>query len=194
MSTKKLSSSVLSKIQEEHIKPIPKWHYWIKNGLFWTIFLLSAFIGGRGISVIMRIYSESDLGFIMLSHGPFLPPFLTILPLFWIIFFLLFLLFAAYGLHSTKKGYRFSTTKLIALNLGIALVIGIGAFALGDAPGFEEALHPLKKGLRNQKPAYKECNIYKIIQACQHKNLKHFFSGCVINSEIGHFISFIHNL
>lgn len=137
----KFSNSILDKIKAEEIKPRPSWHFWVRNVAFWSIFILAAVIGGRAIGVMGRLLTDFDLPFILGAKGPLLPRIFTILPLFWISFFLLFLLLANYGLHHTKKGYKFSMTKLVGTNLLISILIGAGATVAGDGERFEEMVH-----------------------------------------------------
>lgn len=135
------SKDILKKIKSEDIKQRPSWHFWIKNVIFWSIFGLSAFIGGRAIGVMGRLITDADLPFLLGAKGAIMPRIISLFPLFWIIFFLLFLLFANYGLHHTKRGYKLGTTKLIGINLAISLIIGSCATILGDGERFEKMVH-----------------------------------------------------
>jgi hypothetical protein len=137
----KFANSILKKIKTEDLKPRPSWHFWLRNIAFWSIFALAALIGGRAIGVMGMVFSDIDIPFLMEAHGPLLHHITTILPLFWIIFFLLFLLLANYGLHHTKRGYRLGTTKLVGINLIISFAIGGGAFLIEDGEKFEKFVH-----------------------------------------------------
>ncbi len=137
----KLSQHILEKIKNEDLKPTSKWVFRAKNGLFWGIFAGAAITGSRAIAVLIRIVSDSEFLLATSAQGGFIPPLRHLLHPFWLLFFLLFLLFASYGLHQTKNGYRFQTWKLIILNLFISLVIGVGGFLVGDGERFEKYIH-----------------------------------------------------
>lgn len=137
MIAEKLPKIILSKIKKENIKPKPRLYFLLKNILFWIIFAASAILGARAVGVIIFIVFKSDFGFLMRAPGPIFMPLLRIFPFFWVIFFLLFLLFAAAGLHQTKKGYKLSTVQLVGINILLSLVIGIVSYVIGDAENFE---------------------------------------------------------
>jgi hypothetical protein len=150
----KLSVTILKRIKIEEIKQRPSWHFWLKNSAFWIIFGLAALIGGRAIGVMGMVFNDVDLPFLMEAHGPVIHHLATILPLFWMVFFLLFLLLANYGLHHTKKGYKFGTTKLVGINLIISLIIGGGAFLIEDGEYFEKMVHekaPIFKKMEDKR-------------------------------------------
>ena len=138
MSKKNTSSKkALDFIKKSGLKPKPKWQFALKNGLFWGIFTLSILIGARSLAVVLyalSYFKPSLIGHI--APIPVLPVF-ALLPFFWIIFLLIMLILAMSGLHHTKKGYKIPIVKLIAINLGLSILLGLGAFALGDGPRFE---------------------------------------------------------
>lgn len=140
--SKKLSNSVLRKIKKNKIKPRPKWHFLIKNILFWTVFGLCVILGAKAVGITLFALTESHFLFIAKAHGPIFLPWLRIFPFPWLIFFLLFLLLASYGLHHTKKGYKLSTTKLVKVNLLLSLILGIVSCESGLAENFERNFHP----------------------------------------------------
>ncbi len=137
----KFSQNILDKIKKEEIQPTSKWVFIMKNSLFWIIFCIAAITGGRAFAVVIRVAHETELGFAMQARGGMFPPFMRILPVFWVLFFLLFLIFSAYGLHHTKKGYKLQTYKLILINLFISALIGTAAFLAGDGERFEKYIH-----------------------------------------------------
>lgn len=142
MDHKSLSQSVLGRIKEQHIEPKPHWHFTLKNVLFWVVFGLSVLIGARAMGVV--IFVLSDLRPELLAqngglHGG-IPPVMQILPLTWLLFFVLTILIAVLGLHHTKKGYKVSIGKIILINLLATLLLGGVLFALGDGERFEQTI------------------------------------------------------
>ena len=137
MPPKKLSQSVLKKIKKEKIKPRPKWHFLIKNSLFWAIFGMAALLGAKAIGIIIFILTEANFLLIWQSRGPHFSILLRIFPFFWIIFLLLFLFLASEGLHHTEKGYKIPLPKLIGINILISLILGVASYGLGYAEKFE---------------------------------------------------------
>jgi hypothetical protein len=128
MTSKKLSNSVLDKIKKEEIAPRPAWHFLAKNGFFWLIFGIAAILGARAVGVLIFMYFELDVQFLFLIKA---------FPAFWVIFILLFIIFAMTGLHQTKHGYRLSIQRLLGINLMISLALGSLSYGVGDAAAFE---------------------------------------------------------
>ena len=138
MKKAKLSQSILSKIEKEHITPTPKWVFWIKNCVFWFIFVVAVLIGARAIGVVIKVLNAPDFAMFMESNGGIVKPLWAVLPLFWISFFSLFVIFAILGLHQTRHGYRLSIMKLVGINIFLSRIVGAGSYAAGDAHRFEE--------------------------------------------------------
>ena len=154
MTSKKVAESVLDKIKQENIKQWPKWYFVTRNILFWAAFSVSAIIGARVIGVVMFAFTQFDFTMIARSKGGFLIPMLKVFPYLWIIFFLIFIIFAILGLQRTSNGYKLSTTKLIGLNVLISLVLGILFLGIGDAKKFENRMAkrlPFYSGIEQQR-------------------------------------------
>ena len=141
MSQSKLTKSVLEKIQHEHIKPRPRWMFWIRNSAFWFVFSAAVILGSRAVAVVLYILLEMDWEFIARAPGPVYVPLAKIFPLFWLLFFGSFVVFAVFGLHHTKTGYRLPFQKVLALNLGVTLGLGLLLFAIDDGPRFERFMN-----------------------------------------------------
>ena len=137
MDKKSLSQSVLGRIKEEHIAPRPAWHFALKNALFWLVFAASAVMGARAMGVV--IFVLSDLRPELMFKGG-VPPVVQVVPLIWLLFFVLTILIAVLGLHHTKKGYKLSIGLIILINILATLLLGGVFFALGDGKNFEETV------------------------------------------------------
>jgi len=57
---KSLSGEVLEKIQQEKIKPKPKWEFTLKNIILGAVFSLSVIIGSLISSVLIYMLVNSD--------------------------------------------------------------------------------------------------------------------------------------
>ncbi len=121
---KDLSQSVLDQIKKDHICPRPRWHYMLKDGIFWFIFFASVLLGSIGIAVI--IYAFFDTDFDLLSYVPTnrMGHFLQMIPIYWIGLFTIFAGLAVWGAQHTKKGYRYSVLWILVINLMISSVFG----------------------------------------------------------------------
>jgi hypothetical protein len=154
MSSKKLSKSVLDKIKEEEIVPRPEWHFVAKNGMFWVLFGVTAFLGARAVGVLWFLFFELDIPFLWRGPDHGVRLLFDLFPAFWVIFVLLFLIAAMTGLHQTKHGYRWSLKRLVVVNVVVSLVLGTLLYAVGDARQFESSMTrraPFYKGVDSHK-------------------------------------------
>ncbi len=132
------SDKLLNTIINEKIKPVPKWKFQFKNGsliFLWSIFIIT---GAISFSIILFTIQQSD--FILLDHAghSIREMVLVILPIAWFSILFLFLLGSIYAGYTSKKGYKFTFSKLMGLNLGLSLVAGILFFILGGSIYFEK--------------------------------------------------------
>ena len=144
MTKKNLADSVLEKIKECHITPRPRWHYIVKDALFWGVYFLSILLGSLGMAVIL--YALFDTDFDLLSYMPTsqLGSFLKLLPIVWLILFSLFVALAIWGAQHTKKGYKLSIIILLGANFLVSLILGGVIYASG---GSERIEHVFARGV-----------------------------------------------
>lgn len=132
----KFSQNILKKIQRE--KQIPWWHFALRNVLFWTLFLFSLFLGALAFAFVLLAFFQLDIEPLMtpgISHWQYL---LTVLPLLWLLFLVLFSFLSYLGLHQTKHGYRFSLPMIIGGNILGSIILGVGFYFLGTPHWIEE--------------------------------------------------------
>jgi len=154
MNSKKLSESILKKIQKENILPTGRWYFILKNIAFWGIFNLSVLLGAIGISIIIFAIFETDFDLFSYLKGTELQFWLSMLPIFWILFFITFTGIAIWGMQHTRKGYRLSIIRMLGLNLLLSILLGILFYNIGGAEKFESIFEkniPLYKGIHTQR-------------------------------------------
>ena len=131
------SQKLLKKIQAEKIPQKSRWQFVFKNAFFWTLFVFSIIIGGLSFSVILFAFSQTD--FDLLSHMPNskIELFLGLLPFFWIISCLAFLLISIFGIRHTKTGYRYSPLLVFGSSIILSIIFGTALFFAGGAEKME---------------------------------------------------------
>ncbi len=134
----KNSEKMLAKIKDRKVKPIPKWHFWAKNILFWTLFLISVKLGSLAFAIILFAIENTE--FDMLSHMTHskIELFFSMLPLFWIIFLGIFLWGAEWIFQKTKTGYRYSPIFIAGGSFILSIVIGTILFFTGGGEKLEQ--------------------------------------------------------
>jgi len=130
---------LIQKIKEEKITPKPKWYFALKNALIWSLYLLFILIGAISFSIVLFAVQQTD--FELLSHigHSKLEALLSILPIIWLISLIGFIAGSIYSIYNSKRGYKFTFNKIIALSVGLSIVIGTIFFISGGASWFEEA-------------------------------------------------------
>ena len=130
---------LIETIKKEKIKPSPKWVFNLKNFLLWLMYFIFVLIGAISFSVILFAIQQTD--FELLSHigHSKLELFLSILPFIWLVLLIVFILGSLYAIYNSQRGYKFTFSKLIAINAGISMLIGTIFFVGGGAAWFENA-------------------------------------------------------
>lgn len=143
-----ISRQVFEKIGQEHIKPLPRWSFLLKNYFFWGAFALSVIIGSLGVSVAIYFlrYNDWDLheqiavGQIGLIARTF--------PYFWLVFFAAFVGLAYYNFRHTKNSYRSYYYLIPALSIVLSLLGGLAIHRLEMSERIEREVSYLIPGYR----------------------------------------------
>ena len=135
----KPSEKLIQAIREQEIQPAPKWRFTLKNSLLWTAFTVAALLGALAFSIILFAIQQVDFSIIShLSHSR-LEMFLGLLPFFWIILLIVFLIIAIYSVQYSKKGYKFTAAKLVGYSAALSILLGTLFFISGGAQRLEQA-------------------------------------------------------
>jgi cytochrome c-type biogenesis protein CcmE len=133
----KNSETLISKMKDQNLKPIPKWHFTLKGMTIGFTLLVSVIIGGLAFSIIL--FSIQQLGFDLISHMSHskIEFLLGLLPFLWIVLLIVFLVIGMISIKNSKKGYKFSPSKLLIINTAFSILLGTLFFIGGGAQWFE---------------------------------------------------------
>lgn len=129
--TKNLKDSILKKIDQERIQPRSRWIFVLHNVLFWTLFAIGVLLGAAGFGVILYALNADDFDLMAELSGSGTSLFMSLLPIFWICFFAIFLVLSVIGIQHTKKGYKWPISRFLGLNLLIGVILGSALYAMG---------------------------------------------------------------
>lgn len=139
----KASNKIIDRIKKENIKPIPKWVFISKNILIWLAFLFAIIIGALAFSVILFSIQQTDFDLIAhMSHSG-VEYILGLLPFFWIIILVVFIVISIFSVYHSKKGYKLAWSRLVAANVALSILLGSLFFIAGGARKLEKtfAIH-----------------------------------------------------
>jgi len=126
-----LSKNILKEIKDEHITPIPRWKFLLKNYGRWVAFAVFVLMGSVSISVIIFMLTDHDWDIYRQLNKSFLEYILLSLPYFWFLLVSGFMAFAWYDLEKTKTGYKYGFLKIALVNISLSIILGIIFFYAG---------------------------------------------------------------
>lgn len=150
----KNSQKLLEKIQSEKIPQRSRRLFILKNIFFWTLFAFSIIIGGLSFSVILFAFSQTDFDLLSQIADSRIELFLGLLPFFWILSCVAFLLISIFGIRHTKTGYRYSPLLVFSSSIVLSIVLGTILFFSGGAERMERIFSetvPVYKSLEERK-------------------------------------------
>lgn len=134
-----MEKSIIDKIKEKNIKQKPKWHFTVRNMFIWLMFFIGVLIGAISFSIILFTIQQIDFDLVShMSHSK-LELFLGLLPFFWIIGLLIFLLVAIFAFQRSKNGYKFTWFRLLGISITFSILIGTLFFIGGGSQSLETA-------------------------------------------------------
>lgn len=174
----KNSQKMLEKIHSRKVVQKSRLGFVLKNSFFWIIFSLSVIVGTISFSIIIFAFSQSEYDIIShISHSR-IEFIMGFLPLFWIIFCIIFLLISFFGIRYTKTGYRYPVFIIFSSSFIFSLIFGVVLFFSGGAEKIELIFS-------KNVSMYKSIEEKKIMFWSMPKN--GFLSG-IINNKIGDII------
>ena len=126
-------------MKDQNLKPIPKWRFTLKGMALWFTLFVSVILGGLAFSVIL--FSTQQLGFDLITHMAHskIEFLLGLLPFLWIVLLIVFLILGMISIKNSKKGYKFSPSRLLIINTAFSILLGTLFFIGGGAQWLENA-------------------------------------------------------
>ncbi|NTV02023.1 MAG: hypothetical protein HGB04_04460 [Chlorobiaceae bacterium] len=120
---------ILDEIEKRKVVPIPRWHFLLRRGVFWTLAVISVITGSLSMATAMYVFLDHD--FLVdqaritrfLAQQPLVEDIIDSIPYLWLTALLLFTLVAYYGVRHTRKGYRYPTLRVIGGSLLLSLAL-----------------------------------------------------------------------
>jgi len=123
----------------------------LKKSFIWTLFGLSILFGIVASSVTILQLKHAEWELYQRSNYSLIEFLATVIPYFWLIFLMLFIVIAYRYFRRTEKGYRYHTSLIILISVIISIIGGIGVYQTG----FSEKLEVL---FRENIPVYRMVN------------------------------------
>lgn len=120
---------ILDEIEKRKVVPIPRWHFLMRRGVFWSLAVISVITGSIAMATAIYVFLDHD--FLVdqaritrfLAQQPLVEDIIDSIPYLWLTALLLFTLVAYYGVRHTRKGYRYPTLRVIGGSLLLSLAL-----------------------------------------------------------------------
>lgn len=120
-----LIQKTLNKIKEEHIAPEPRWKFLVRKFFYWFLVGMFVFLGALAFSVSYHLISQLDWDLHQTIERNSFFYSISILPYFWLIFLISFLVVAFLSLRNTERGYRFHWLGMLGVIILSLLLMAV---------------------------------------------------------------------
>lgn len=117
-----ISEQIFHKIDEKNLQPIPRWHFLLGRGVFWSLLVFSVFVWTIATSVWIYVFFDHDPSWLLPMEQTPVEDILQSIPYIWMVVLLIFSVIAYYGLRQTKKWYRYTTVWVILWTLLVSFL------------------------------------------------------------------------
>lgn len=127
----KFSEGIVGKIEQDHIVPVPRWHFLLKGYVFWGLLVISILFGSLSFSVIAHLVNIGDFDVFNYMQGNLITSAVMMLPYFWFFSLVIFALVAFYNWKHTRLGYKFKRRWIFVSSIVISVSLGSIFYAFG---------------------------------------------------------------
>lgn len=120
-----LSQQILQQVQQQKLKPIPRWRFVLIRVLLVALFLLTLTVGAMAFGLLLESLWP-DLTPSM-RHRGFSQMALGALPIIWALFVVLLVSVAVFVFQHFRYGYRLRIVTVLAMTVGGSALVGWGA-------------------------------------------------------------------
>ena len=111
----------------------------MKNAAAWLLFIFAVVLGALAFSVVLFAIQQIDFDLIAHMQHSWFELLLGLLPFFWIVSLVLFLVAAMISIKNSRKGYKFSSPSLLGFSTALSILLGTLFFISGGAKWLENA-------------------------------------------------------
>jgi hypothetical protein len=126
-----IASSVLSRIEAEHVVPIPRSRFVVKESAVWAMGVFAIVMGSLGVASLIFTARFSEWEYYEATHDTILTFAMDIAPYAWLISLLIFTVLAYEAIRHTKRGYRYPVPALTLAVIGASMIGGVAVSATG---------------------------------------------------------------
>jgi len=125
-----LSSKILTKIESDKIKPIPRWRFLLYDSVTWIVSLISLLVGGIGVSISIFLVANNDILNTNFDGLNLIQTIVLVVPIFWIGITIFFIFLAYYNFKHTPEGYRWNVAKMLVISIVTSIFLGIFLYSI----------------------------------------------------------------
>lgn len=126
-----VSASVLEKITDQSLTPVPKWRFLVVEYGVWFTWGLSIILGAVAFSVVLFFLSHAPFIFYEVSHDSILDLLIDVFPQAWLLVFVGMGIFAHYNLRHTKYGYKYRLWQVLLSSILFSCILGVMLHIVG---------------------------------------------------------------
>lgn len=135
--------TIWQRIEQEKIKPLPKWVLVSRQVGIWTGFALSVFFGSLTLAYLVFIMGSMNADLLIMSSPMEL---FSFAPIVWSVAFIIFIALAFWSVEHTESGYKVHFSLWIVGNIAVTSIFALGFIALDIPralePGISSVLSP----------------------------------------------------
>lgn len=118
------TQKTLAEIAKKHIRPIPRWMTWLRNGVYWVGVVALALFSALATATSFHAVSEIDWDAYVKADFSWFQIVLSGVPVFSVVLVIFFFWVMIYFLHQTRHGYRYSMVFLVSVFFSTSIVFG----------------------------------------------------------------------
>lgn len=139
-SEKDFSEKILKRIDQEKIAPRSRWYFVSHNMFVWATGVLALLLGAGVFAIVLfRIIHTDFYAYTFAGDTP-LQSIMEWLPLFWFIFFGVFVYASYRYFQKTDHGYKYPVWVISLVVCAASIILGAFVFSVGVVPKIERAL------------------------------------------------------
>lgn len=126
-----ITQKTIEEIEKDKLQPRPKWHFVLKNCLFWLFFAFSIFIGSLAVTAILYLLFDNDWDIYPYLGKSFMEYVLISIPYLWISILILFSVISYLNFKQTQEGYKRHSYSIILISIFASFIFGGILFCSG---------------------------------------------------------------